>query len=66
MVHSLFGLTRKMTLQIISIVDISFRKFNRKFTLSDDIVVNDASLDNGMLTINLERVVPEEKKSSTH
>ncbi len=41
---------------------ISFRKFNRKFTLSDDIVVNDASLDNGMLTINLERVVPEEKK----
>ena len=41
---------------------ISFRKFNRKFTLSDDIVVNDASLDNGMLTINLERVVQEEKK----
>ena len=40
----------------------SFRKFNRKFTLSDDIVVNDAALDNGMLTINLERVVPEEKK----
>ena len=41
---------------------ISFRKFNRKFTLSDDIVVNDAALDNGMLTINLESVVPEEKK----
>ena len=41
---------------------ISFRKFNRKFTLSDDIVVNDAALDNGMLTINLERVVPEENK----
>ena len=41
---------------------ISFLKVNRKFTLSDDIVVNDAALDNGMLTINLERVVPEEKK----
>ena len=41
---------------------ISFRKFNRKFTLSDDIVVNDAALDNGMRTINLERIVPEEKK----
>ena len=40
---------------------ISFRKFNRKFTLSDDIVVNDAALENGMLTINLERIVPEEK-----
>ena len=41
---------------------ISFRRFNRKFTLADDIVVNGASLENGMLTINLERVIPEEKK----
>jgi molecular chaperone IbpA len=42
---------------------ISFRKFDRKFTLSEDIVVQEASLENGMLTINLERIVPEEKKS---
>ena len=41
---------------------ISYRKFNRKFTLADDIVVNDASLENGMLNIDLERIVPEEKK----
>ena len=41
---------------------ISNRKFNRKFTLADDIVVNDASLENGMLKIDLERIVPEEKK----
>ena len=41
---------------------ISYRKFNRKFTLADDIVVNDASLENGMLKINLERIVPDEKK----
>ena len=41
---------------------ISYRKFNRKFTLADDIVVKDASLENGMLKIDLERVVPEEKK----
>ena len=41
---------------------ISYRKFNRKFTLADDIVVNDASLENGMLVISLERVIPEEKK----
>jgi len=41
---------------------ISFRKFDRKFTLSEDIVVQGASLENGMLTINLERIVPEEKK----
>ena len=41
---------------------IAFRKFERKFTLADDIVVKDASLNNGMLTIELERIVPEEKK----
>ena len=41
---------------------ISYRKFNRKFTLADDIVVNDAFLENGMLKIDLERIVPEEKK----
>ena len=41
---------------------ISYRKFNRKFTLADDIVVKDASLENGMLKIDLERIVPDEKK----
>jgi len=41
---------------------ISYRKFDRKFTLSEDIVVQGALLENGMLTINLERIVPEEKK----
>lgn len=41
---------------------ISQRNFNRKFTLADDIVVNDAKLENGMLTILLERIVPEAKK----
>ncbi len=42
---------------------IAYRKFNRKFTLADDIVVKDASLENGMLKIDLERIVPDEKKS---
>ena len=41
---------------------ISKRNFTRKFTLADDIIVNDAKLENGMLTISLERIVPEEKK----
>ena len=41
---------------------ISKRNFTRKFTLADDIVVNDAKLENGMLTISLERIIPEEKK----
>jgi len=42
---------------------IAYRKFNRKFTIADDVVVNSAALENGMLNIDLERVVPEEKKS---
>jgi len=37
---------------------IAYRKFNRKFTLADDVVVNSASLENGMLKLNLERVIP--------
>ena len=41
---------------------ISYRRFERKFTMADDIVVNGAKLENGMLTVELERVVPEEKK----
>ena len=41
---------------------ISQRNFTRKFTLADDIVVKGAKLENGMLTIKLERIVPEEKK----
>ena len=41
---------------------ISYRRFDRKFTMADDIVVNGAKLENGMLIIELERVVPEEKK----
>lgn len=40
---------------------ISQRKFRRKFTLADDIVVNSAAMENGMLYINLERIIPEEK-----
>lgn len=41
---------------------ISFKKFTRKFTLADDIVVKDAEMKNGLLTISLERIVPEAKK----
>ena len=41
---------------------ISQRNFTRKFTLADDIIVKGAKLENGMLTIDLERIVPEEKK----
>lgn len=41
---------------------ISKRKFTRSFTLSDDIEVVGASFQNGLLTIGLERIIPEEKR----
>ena len=41
---------------------ISYRKFNRKYTLADDIIVTGAKLENGLLLVQLEQVVPEEKK----
>ena len=44
---------------------ISFRKFTRSWTLADDVIVKDAKMENGMLLIHLEHVVPEEKKPRT-
>ena len=44
---------------------ISQRHFKRNFTLSDDIVVNGSRMENGMLFIELERIVPDEKKPRT-
>ena len=41
---------------------ISARKFTRRFTLAEHVVVSGASLQNGILSISLERQVPEEKK----
>ena len=41
---------------------ISYRKFNRKFTLADDIIDKDAKLQDGLLKISLEKIIPEEKK----
>ena len=42
---------------------ISTRQFERAFTISEDIKVKDAELKNGLLTIDLERIIPDEKKS---
>jgi molecular chaperone IbpA len=41
---------------------IAKRSFLRSFTLSDDIVVKGADLKDGMLIIDLEKIIPEEKK----
>ncbi len=42
---------------------ISARTFIRTFTIADHVEVKEASVSNGILTIALEHVVPEEKKA---
>ena len=44
---------------------IAQRNFKRNFTLNDDIVVQGSRMENGMLYIELERIIPEEKKPKT-
>lgn len=44
---------------------ISQRSFIRSFALADDMVVKDAKLENGLLSIHIEKIVPEEKKPKT-
>ena len=41
---------------------IASRQFTRSFALGDNIKVNDAKLENGLLTVDLEREIPEEEK----
>ena len=41
---------------------ISSRGFERRFTLSDEVQVNEAELKDGMLRIQLKKIIPEHKK----
>jgi len=41
---------------------IAQRAFRKKYSLAEHVVVNEASLDNGILRIHLEEIIPEEKK----
>ena len=41
---------------------ISARSFKKAFTIADDVVVNGADMKDGLLFIDLERIIPEEKK----
>ena len=41
---------------------ISQRSFSRSFTIADDVKVSGAELKDGLLTINCEKITPEQKK----
>jgi molecular chaperone IbpA len=42
------------------------RAFTRTWTLSDDVVVGDVSFEDGLLTIKLNRVIPEHQKKKVY
>jgi molecular chaperone IbpA len=44
---------------------IAARNFTQKFAIADDVVVLDAKLADGFLTIELQRILPAEKKEKT-
>ena len=41
---------------------LASRSFTRQFTLAEDVVVKGGKLENGILKVELERVIPEEDK----
>jgi len=41
---------------------ISQRSFSKSFTIADDVKINGAELKDGLLTVNCEKIVPEQKK----
>ena len=41
---------------------ISQRSFSKSFTIADDVKIDSAELKDGLLTINCEKIIPEQKK----
>ena len=41
---------------------IASRKFHRQFTLAETVEVTDVKLENGVLSVYLENIIPDEKK----
>jgi len=44
---------------------IAKRYFSKAFTIADDVEVKDAELKDGLLTVSLEKIIPEHKQKRT-
>ena len=44
---------------------IAKRYFSKSFTIADDVEIKSAELKDGLLTISLERIIPDHKKART-
>lgn len=45
---------------------LAFRDFTRRFAIADDLVVDKAHLENGLLTITIKRVIPNRLKKKVY
>jgi molecular chaperone IbpA len=45
---------------------LSKRSFNRSWQLSEDVRVRDVKFEDGLLTIDLEKIIPEHQKRTTY
>ena len=45
---------------------VATRSFTRGFNIADDVVIKDVKFENGMLTIFLEKVIPEHQKQKVY
>ena len=50
------------TREILVHQGLAQRSFKRSFNLADDIEIKKATLKNGLLSVEMERIIPEEKK----
>ena len=44
---------------------IAKRMFTKSFTIAEDVEINGAELKDGLLSVSMERVIPEHKKAKT-
>jgi molecular chaperone IbpA len=60
-ISSHFNINEQKTINYVH-QGIAQRNFVRKFVLGEDVVIDSAHLNSGILTINLHREIPEHKK----
>jgi molecular chaperone IbpA len=44
---------------------IAKRMFTKSFTIAEDVEINGAELKDGLLSVSMERIVPDHKKART-
>ena len=51
--------------RLLSLEPLDIKYFSKSFTVAEDVEINGAELKDGLLTISMERIIPEHKKART-